>query len=1512
MKKRIQFILFVIFSLLIMGFLIFGGYGIIKNLITGKATANIMQSSFEGCEESCGSCFNDGPGKDYCCSEVPECSDCPACYDDCYDELDECSEGGEYLEECCGDYPQLFSECSECAEAPQPIVYWHYTSWDWINDIASGKDFLAALDYYDDSLYKINKNGSVDWEKSYIYGEKVAVGDINSDDDEEIVSHYVDGFCAGSGPVSCSMSCSEPWCCSDECNWNEYCNGEPYSCDSYDLGTCENIAGCEVSGYCSGEFEEWGDCGGLGDACGSYPECSWDDEEQVCYGSYIYYSDCSQTDCSANGCMWNDACVGTPVSCNEQSICDGTNGCSLSGSCEGEINCDDYYWSSCPASCYSGSGNGVIAFDKNGYYLWNYPIDCWGITDLKLSDINGDGHKETVVTDDCSSGTVTFLDSYGSPFLTTNYPAVSVATGDIDKNGWDDIVTINPGFSELSVQSSEKNMPSHYSKRNNLASNWKNALPVNSLDKINNNDTKSFKSPASHTIRAFYGNGEQAWQAEVSGRVIAMGDVDGDEQNEVISDGSNQFCINDSFNCSPYNQDDCGVFLDACEYVDDSCRRQNIDCSQYSALECPPGNLCSLEEHSGIYAHAYDGTLKWVYQTGNQVIDIAVGDLNHDDWDEIAALTIEESYDWHLLLINGTGELILDEYLGYNDWGRWDVYKNLELVKIEDINGDGHNEIIAGASGNVYAIDGNGNKNWMFDVTEQGANSELCGTGGYCEGYSPDNCGSWYDKYCENACCSSNDVAWDIDTLDINNDGIKEVLASVGYTVYAIGNNTDEIVPYSTVSVNVTDSMFNMTEWNDSRVRKFYFTPTSDHPSGDIYIYEKYDKDYLYFGADVTPDNTWDSEDIFGVALDFNKNGYWCGFNEENDGGWTVYGDNTSVPYCNAAQNLGSSGFDVTENIDYPHRFFEMAIPMTGLENRSYPMGKAIFGYGTLSPWSVPWINPYSPPDWSLPGQYLSYGFEATSFTDFYLGSIDSDDDGLFDNIDNCPYVYNPDQTDSDSDSILQWASNATGSSAYGDSYGDGPGCHNDWCFADATGAPNTEECGDITTAWEPDGYNNYDWLELSYDQEVYATGVNIHEIYQPNGPFVTEVDLIDVDKNIHTIWAGEDTTGCPGWLNITFEPIDYLVSGVKITVYSSYDYPAIDAVQLVRYIPGNGRGDACEDLDEDEINYDLDNCPNVYNPGQEDSNGNGIGDACDSLAFNETVNIPPIMENESASSGVIDLADKGVPQNIIDSTGITGYEYTVTTNGSTSEVNISVDVFIDPPANISDLSNVSGAVSGFYYKISVSDDSWYENITNVQLKIYYNLSNLNLAEGVSEESLRAIRYTNESWVKLDCAELGGCPALLSDGTMLYASGIDTIEKYVWANLSRFSLYGIGGYVSPAPVQVSGGGGGTSMIVPILNVTKKEIVLAVQQPAEKPAEEKPAMSLIEQILPAETKAKVQIAAETVLGIVSGIILLAVILEEIIALSRKGRPRRRYEKMMKAISPKKVSKMLSKD
>ena len=37
----------------------------------------------------------------------------------------------------------------------------------------------------------------------------------------------------------------------------------------------------------------------------------------------------------------------------------------------------------------------------------------------------------------------------------------------------------------------------------------------------------------------------------------------------------------------------------------------------------------------------------------------------------------------------------------------------------------------------------------------------------------------------------------------------------------------------------------------------------------------------------------------------------------------------------------------------------------------------------------------------------------------------------------------------------------------------------------------------------------------------------------------------------------------------------------------------------------------SCSDVDDDAVPNDIDNCPNVYNPDQQDTCGDGIGDAC-------------------------------------------------------------------------------------------------------------------------------------------------------------------------------------------------------------------------------------------------------------------------------------------------------------
>jgi len=65
---------------------------------------------------------------------------------------------------------------------------------------------------------------------------------------------------------------------------------------------------------------------------------------------------------------------------------------------------------------------------------------------------------------------------------------------------------------------------------------------------------------------------------------------------------------------------------------------------------------------------------------------------------------------------------------------------------------------------------------------------------------------------------------------------------------------------------------------------------------------------------------------------------------------------------------------------------------------------------------------------------------------------------------------------------------------------------------------------------------------------------------------------------------------------------------GVKDDIDNCVDIPNPDQ----RDSDGDGRGDACDDSDGDGAPDGLDNCPGLPNPSQADGDGDGIGDACE------------------------------------------------------------------------------------------------------------------------------------------------------------------------------------------------------------------------------------------------------------------------------------------------------------
>ncbi len=57
----------------------------------------------------------------------------------------------------------------------------------------------------------------------------------------------------------------------------------------------------------------------------------------------------------------------------------------------------------------------------------------------------------------------------------------------------------------------------------------------------------------------------------------------------------------------------------------------------------------------------------------------------------------------------------------------------------------------------------------------------------------------------------------------------------------------------------------------------------------------------------------------------------------------------------------------------------------------------------------------------------------------------------------------------------------------------------------------------------------------------------------------------------------------------------------------------------------------SCVDSDDDGVNDDLDNCPNEYNPNQEDADEDGTGDACEGAAASTSTTTTPTTTTTTA-----------------------------------------------------------------------------------------------------------------------------------------------------------------------------------------------------------------------------------------------------------------------------------------
>lgn len=229
----------------------------------------------------------------------------------------------------------------------------------------------------------------------------------------------------------------------------------------------------------------------------------------------------------------------------------------------------------------------------------------------------------------------------------------------------------------------------------------------------------------------------------------------------------------------------------------------------------------------------------------------------------------------------------------------------------------------------------------------------------------------------------------------------------------------------------------------------------------------------------------------------------------------------------------------------------------------------------------------------------------------FQLPAVDADHDGILDADDNCPYVANPEQTDSDADGY--------GDACDSDDDNDGVLDGSDNCRvvansgqANADGDPFGDACdGDI----DGDGFDNR----------------------SDNCPYVANVDQTDSDGD----GAGDECDGnddndarldaddnCPAVWNDDQADLDSDGIGDACDsdldgdgVINTGDNCPVDANTSQDDTDQDGAGDACDDDDDNDAVLDgSDNCPFKSNAGQADSDGDGEGDACDGDLDGDTV----------------------------------------------------------------------------------------------------------------------------------------------------------------------------------------------------------------------------------------------------------------------------------------------------
>lgn len=133
-------------------------------------------------------------------------------------------------------------------------------------------------------------------------------------------------------------------------------------------------------------------------------------------------------------------------------------------------------------------------------------------------------------------------------------------------------------------------------------------------------------------------------------------------------------------------------------------------------------------------------------------------------------------------------------------------------------------------------------------------------------------------------------------------------------------------------------------------------------------------------------------------------------------------------------------------------------------------------------------------------------------------------------------------------------------------------GAARSWGPEQATGEPDTDGPGDITTTWASRTQDEQDeWLELEFDQAFQPTGVIVHETFNPGA--LNRITMFQANSEEADAWRGTDPTPRTSEHGVSLIPVNGAFETKKIRLYlASKDVPGWNEIDAVGLIDSRGK----------------------------------------------------------------------------------------------------------------------------------------------------------------------------------------------------------------------------------------------------------------------------------------------------------------------------------------------------